>query len=66
MKSDKVYFIHILKSIESILFYTKGLTEAEFFKNQLVIDAAIRNFESIVESVKRISSELRINHPNIP
>jgi uncharacterized protein with HEPN domain len=48
------------------LFYTKGLSEQEFFKDLMVIDAVIRNFEIIGEAVKRVSSNSRIQHPHIP
>ena len=66
MKSDKIYLIHIIQSITSILEYTKGMSDRDFYSNRLVIDAVIRNFEVIGEASKRVSSELRKSNPEIP
>ncbi|MCI0752048.1 MAG: DUF86 domain-containing protein [Flammeovirgaceae bacterium] len=66
MKSDKIYLLHLLQSISSILEYTQGMTELDFNSNRLVVDAVIRNFEIIGEATKRISSELRNSNPEIP
>ena len=66
MKSDKIYLIHIIQSITSILEYTKGMSDQDFYSNRLVIDAVIRNFEVIGEASKRVSTELRKSNPEIP
>ena len=42
----------ILRSIEKINVYLKGLTLSQFKKNELVIDAVIRNLEIIGEASK--------------
>ena len=66
MKSDKIYLDHILQAIVSILEYTNGMSDADFYSNRLVIDAVIRNFEIIGEATKRVSIELRKANPEIP
>jgi uncharacterized protein with HEPN domain len=66
MKNDKIYLDHILKAISSILTYTKGFSDQDFYSNSLVVDAVIRNFEIIGEATKRISAELREANPEIP
>ncbi len=66
MKSDKVYLLHIRDAIKTILLYTEGFSEADFGRNGLVRDAVIRNFEIVSEAPKRVSSDTRQNHPNIP
>ncbi len=66
MKNNKIYLLHIRDSITSILHYTKGFSENDFYINSLVKDAVIRNFEIIGEATKRISQEFRELHPNIP
>ena len=66
MKNDKIYLNHIYQAIESILEYTQGMRDQDFYSNRLVVDAVIRNFEIIGEATKRISSELRKANPEIP
>ncbi len=52
--------------IEKILSYTKGMSEEQFLKNEIVQDAVIRNFEVIGEAVKQLSKDFRIEHDYIP
>ena len=66
MKSDKIYLDHIYKSIESILEYTQGMSDQDFYANRMAVDAVIRNFEIIGEATKKISLELRKANPEIP
>ena len=66
MKNDKIYLHHILHSITSILEYTQGMNDQDFYSNKLVVDAVIRNFEIIGEATKRVSLELRKTNPNVP
>lgn len=56
----------ILHAIEKIEQYTTNMTFAEFKKNQLVIDAVIRNFEIIGEASNNISQTIQHLHPHIP
>ncbi len=56
----------ILKAIENIEQYIAGLTMTQFMKNQLIIDAVVRNFEIIGEASRHIPSSIRRVHPTIP
>lgn len=56
----------ILKSIQKIEIYVEGLTAAQFKKNELVIDAVVRNLEIIGEASKNISPSIRRLYPDIP
>ena len=56
---------HIIKSIEKIFTYTENLSYDEFYENDLVQDAVIKNFEVIGEAAYHISSELKGKYPNI-
>jgi uncharacterized protein with HEPN domain len=56
----------ILIAIEKIEHYTKNLTATEFKKNELVIDAVVRNFEIIGEASNNIPFEIQKAHPQIP
>lgn len=45
---------HILDAIERIRKYTRNLIEQEFYSNELVQDAAVRNFEVMGEASRNI------------
>jgi len=66
IKNDNIFITHILKCIDSIFEYTKGMNEENFLQNQLVQDAVIRNFEVIGEATKNISEELKLKNQDIP
>ena len=65
MKDDEVYLRHIRDAIGCVTDYTKGGRE-EFLRSRQVQDAVIRNLEIIGEAVKRLSTEMRAQHPDIP
>lgn len=56
----------ILKAIIKIEKYLHDLTLAQFRKNDLVIDAIIRNFEIIGEASKNIPASVRKSYPDVP
>ncbi len=66
MKSDKIYILHIVDSIDQIFEYTEGLTIEKFENNRMIQDAVIRNFEIIGEASKNISSETKNRFNQIP
>src|SRR5579885_1759158 len=66
MKDNKVYFNHILDCVEHILSYTEGMDEESFYKNFMVQDAVLRNYEIIGEAAKNIDDDLRNLYPEIP
>ena len=55
----------ILKAIGNIETYIDSMTLSEFKKNQLVIDAVIRNFEIIGEASNYIPKNVKNSHPEI-
>ena len=57
---------NILQAIDKIELYTKNVTAAKFKKNDLMIDAVIRNFEIIGEASVHVPHEVRIAYPDIP
>ena len=65
-RNQYLYVQDILDSIHNIKVYTKHLTREKFFRNRLVIDAVVRNFEIIGEAAKNVSSETRNKHSDIP
>lgn len=65
MKDDKLYLEHILERIARIYEHTSGGYDA-YLEQEIIQDAVLRNLEVIGEAVKRISPELRQQHPQIP
>ena len=57
---------HVLDAICRIQEYTRDITYKNFLNNHLRQDAAIRQIEVIGEAVKKLSSELKERHPEIP
>jgi uncharacterized protein with HEPN domain len=56
----------ILRSIDKIESFTKKMSIAQFKKNELVIDAVIRNLEIIGEASKSIPASVKKSYPDIP
>lgn len=65
MKEDKLYLIHILDSINKIESYTSSGWN-EFKDNTMIQDAVIRNFEIVGEATKKLSTQLKETHPEVP
>jgi uncharacterized protein with HEPN domain len=61
----KVYLEDIIEAISKIERYVANLSFEEFTRNEMVIDATIRNFEIIGEAVKRIPENMKEKHPNV-
>lgn len=65
MSRDEVYLRHILDSLDRIAAYTEGGRE-RFMADRMIQDATVRNLEVVGEATKRLSSELRTAHPEVP
>lgn len=65
-KEDNVYLKHILDAITRIEEYTAGIKYEDFMKNHLIQDGVIRQIEIVGEATKRISSDIKKKHPDIP
>lgn len=46
------YLVHILQAIERIRKYISGISEEDFYSDQLIQDAVIRNIEVIGEAAR--------------
>ncbi|HEX3313599.1 MAG TPA: DUF86 domain-containing protein [Gemmataceae bacterium] len=69
MSSDRLWqhrIGHILDSFERILTYTAGMTKRSLEKNQMAVDAVIRNFQVIGEAAKHVPKPIRNRYPEIP
>jgi uncharacterized protein with HEPN domain len=56
----------ILRSIDKIETFTSKMTFSQFKKNDLVIDAVLRNLEIIGEASKNIPVAVRRSYPDVP
>ncbi len=67
MKKDNgIYLRHIYDAISRIEEYITGIKHGDFIKNHLIQDGVIRQIEIIGEATKKISIEIRDEHPGIP
>ncbi len=67
MKKDPEIFLkHVHDSILLIEEYSKGVTQAEFLKDQSLQDAIIRRLEIIGEAVKNLPISFKSKHTEIP
>ena len=63
---DSVYLHHILDAIVQIEEYVRALTKEAFIGSAITRDAVIRQLEIVGEAGKRVSSNLRTKHPEVP
>ena len=68
MSSREWFFrvLDILQAIDKIQRFLKKMTLNQFKKNELVIDAVVRNLEIIGEASKSIPTAVRRSYPDIP
>jgi uncharacterized protein with HEPN domain len=62
---DLTYLKHILDCINDIELFVEGYTEDEFVSDKKTFNSSIRMFEVIGEATKKISTELKNDHPAI-
>jgi len=65
MRSYKLYLKDILVAIKKINKYTASLTFERLKRDELLIDAIVRNLEIIGEASKNIPKGIREKHPDI-
>jgi uncharacterized protein with HEPN domain len=65
VKDDILYLRHILEAIDRVLAYTSAGREA-FRQDTKTQDAVIRNLQIIGEASKKVSTEARAAHPEVP
>ena len=64
-RSDKLLIEDMLESALKISRYTNGMSYDDFLRNEMVIDAVIRNFEIIGEASNRFDDEFKLENPSI-
>jgi uncharacterized protein with HEPN domain len=61
----KLFLIDIIEAIEKIENYTKNFSFKDFVKNDMVIDAVVRNLEILGEAAKNIPGDICLRYSNI-
>jgi len=64
VRDDRLYIHHVLDCLRRIQRYCQDGKEA-FFSAELVQDAVLRNLQTLAESTKRISDDLKVGHPEV-
>ena len=63
---DESYLLDILAACQLIQSFVEGLDRIAFDDDRKTQSAVIRQFEILGEATKRLSDELRAQHPDIP
>jgi uncharacterized protein with HEPN domain len=64
-RDEALYLADIRDAVEKILRYTSGGRD-EFFADSMRQDAVIRNLEVMGEAVRKVSTDTREAHPEVP
>lgn len=65
-RSAELFFRDILESSTRIIKYSNGLGYDDLIKNEMAIDAIVRNFEIISEAAKYIPNEFKDKYSELP
>jgi len=64
-RDHSLFLEDILTAIEKIERYTKDLSFDRFSKNDMAVDAVVRNFEVIGEAVKNLPARVKGKYPYV-
>ncbi len=64
-RGDREFLIDMLIACKRIIKYTKNLSYENFCRNDIIIDAVVRNIEIIGEASKRISEEFKMKYQEV-
>ncbi len=63
--TDEKLLAHMLDAAKQIQVYVAGMTWDQFMQSRLHQDAVIRCIQVIGEAARRMSNDIKINHPEI-
>ena len=66
LRDWRLFLDDIVECSRRVLDYTRGMSLDQFVQDIRTYDAVLRNLEIIGEAVKRIPTEVRQQHPQIP
>lgn len=61
-----LYLQDVVTAIDRIASYIKGVDRGEFEKDQMRLDAVIRNLQIIGEAIRKIPESIQKRYPSIP
>ncbi|HDM71044.1 MAG TPA: DUF86 domain-containing protein [Thermotogales bacterium] len=64
-RSDTDFLMDMIIACEKIVRYTENLSYEEFCKNDMIVDAVIRNIEILGEAAKNVSMDFRKRYPEV-
>lgn len=65
-ENDLVYLKHILEAIGKIENYLGDVSYQEFTRNDMMVDAVVRELEIIGEAASNLSDGFKEQHPQFP
>ncbi len=65
IKDDSIYIDHIIESFDKISDYLRDVSYDEFMDDEEKQDAVIRKLEVAGEATKQLSTDFRIQFPNV-
>lgn len=65
-RDDTVFLRHILDAIQRTRQHLRDVSQEQFWQNDLVQDAVIRQLEIIGEASRNLSDDLRSAHSQVP
>ncbi len=66
MSRDAVYLRHMLAAVAKIGRYTRDLTRETFGRDDMAVDAVVRELEILGEAARNVSPAFRAAHPELP
>lgn len=65
-RTPELFFQDIIDSSVRILKYSHNLSYDDLVKNEMAIDAIVRNFEIIGEAARHIPADFKEKYPRLP
>ncbi len=65
-RTHRMFVEDIMEAINKVEHYIKGFTYEAFVKNDMAVDAVMRNLEIIGEASRNIPEDVRKRYPDIP
>lgn len=65
-RTHKMFVEDIMEAVNKVDHYIKGFTYEAFVKNEMAVDAVMRNLEIIGEASRNIPDDVREKYPDIP
>ena len=65
MLSLRDFLYHILDEVNFVLEHTKGISEEQFLKDEMLTRAVVRSLEIIGEATKKLPEDFKTEHKNV-